>query len=147
MSEPALATPCNCLALRQATRHVSQLYDQLLAPTGLKGTQFSIIAKLARQGPMTINALAAELVLDRTTLGRNILPLERDGLLRTQTGRTDRRAKELHLTPLGRARHRAAVKEWNKAQKRFEESFGGERAAMLRAVLLDVVNSDLGLSS
>ena len=49
---------CNCLALRQAARHVSRFYDQCLAPTGLRTTQFSILAKLKRLGPLTINALA-----------------------------------------------------------------------------------------
>jgi len=66
---------CNCLALRQAARHVSQFYDQFLAGCGLRGTQYSILARLQRRGPMSINALAAALVMDRTTLGRNILPL------------------------------------------------------------------------
>src|SRR5579859_6713451 len=72
---------CNCLAIRQAARHVSQFYDQLFAPTGLRATQFAILSRLRRDGPMTINALAAALVMDRTTLGRNILPLQRDGLI------------------------------------------------------------------
>jgi len=57
---------CICLAVRQAARHVTQFYDQLLAPSGLRTTQFSLLAKLRRQGPMTINALAAEMVMDRT---------------------------------------------------------------------------------
>src|SRR5947209_17853830 len=83
-----IASPeCNCLALRQAARHVSQFYDQHLAPTGLRTTQFSILAKLKRLGPMTINALARELVMDRTTLGRTMLPLERDGLITIKDGR------------------------------------------------------------
>ena len=81
--------PCNCLALRQAARHVTQFYDQYLVPTGLRTTQFSILAKLKRLGPMTINALARELVMDRTTLGRTMLPLERDGLIRIEDGALD----------------------------------------------------------
>ena len=72
---------CNCFAVRSAARHVTQLYDQLLAPVGLRVTQFSILAKLERKGPLTINVLADDLVMDRTTLGRNIRPLERDGLI------------------------------------------------------------------
>jgi hypothetical protein len=67
---------CNCLALRQAARHVTQFYDQCLAPAGLRTTQLSILAKLKRLGPLTINALARELVMDRTTLGRTMLPLD-----------------------------------------------------------------------
>src|SRR2546422_5313915 len=81
---------CNCLALRQAARHVTQFYDQCLAPTGLRTTQFSILAKLKWLGPMTINALARELIMDRTTLGRTMLPLERDGLIRIEDGILDR---------------------------------------------------------
>ena len=101
---------CNCLALRQAARHVTQFYDQFLAPSGLRATQYSILARLQRKGPMTINALAAELVMDRTTLGRNILPLERDGLIAVGPGKSDRRSKELRLTGEGIARFRAALK-------------------------------------
>ena len=98
---------CNCLALRQAARHVTQFYDQFLAPSGLRATQYSILARLQRKGPMTINALAAELVMDRTTLGRNILPLERDGLIAVGPGKSDRRSKELRLTGAGDARFRS----------------------------------------
>src|SRR5579864_8789081 len=86
---------CNCLALRQAARHVTQFYDQVLAAAGLRTTQFSILAKLRRLGPLSINALAKELVMDRTTLGRNILPLERDGLIAIVRAKSDRRSKEL----------------------------------------------------
>jgi hypothetical protein len=62
---------CNCFAVRSAARHVTQLYDQLLAPVGLRITQFSILAKLKRRGPLTINALGDDILMDRTTLGRN----------------------------------------------------------------------------
>jgi DNA-binding MarR family transcriptional regulator len=92
------AQDCNCFAVRAAARHISQLYDQFLAPTGLRTTQFSILSKLQRKGPVMINALAREMLMDRTTLGRNILPLERDGLLSIKAAASDRRAKELHLT-------------------------------------------------
>jgi DNA-binding MarR family transcriptional regulator len=135
---------CNCLAVRQAARHVTQFYDQFLAPTGLRTTQFSILAKLRRKGPMTINALATDLVVDRTTLGRTIRPLERDGLIAVVKGSLDRRSKELHLTEAGAERLRAAVKAWAEAQTRFEAVFGGQRALALRALLREVVASDLG---
>src|SRR5215510_6998746 len=58
---------CNCFAVRAAARHVTQYYDQFLAPTGLRTTQYSILAKLKRKGPLTINALAEDMVMDRTT--------------------------------------------------------------------------------
>src|SRR5438128_10998795 len=111
---------CNCLALRQAARHVSQFYDQYLASTGLRTTQLSILARLKRLGPLTINALARELVMDRTTLGRTMLPLERDGLISIEDGTLDRRSKELHLTKAGAERLRVARRLWSEAQKQFE---------------------------
>jgi DNA-binding MarR family transcriptional regulator len=134
---------CNCLAVRQAARHVTQFYDQFLAPLGLRTTQYSILAELARQGPMKVNALARELVMDRTTLGRNILPLERDGLIAIVPGRSDRRTKDLHLTDAGAARLRKASKGWAEAQTRFEAAFGVQRATELRELLRAVSSTPL----
>jgi DNA-binding MarR family transcriptional regulator len=133
---------CNCLALRQAARHVSQFYDQFLIASGLRTTQYSILARLHRKGPMSINVLAAELVMDRTTLGRNILPLERDGLIAIEPGRIDRRSKELKLTKAGTARLRAASEAWRQAQARFEAAFGSKRAKDLRALLHEVATHE-----
>jgi DNA-binding MarR family transcriptional regulator len=135
---------CNCLALRQASRHVTQFYDQLLASSGLRTTQFSILIRLRLAGPMTINALAKALVMDRTTLGRNILPLEREGLIDVVSGRADRRSKVVRLTKAGAARLRAARAGWTQAQAKFEAAFGGRRAAGLRALLQAVTATDLG---
>jgi DNA-binding MarR family transcriptional regulator len=132
---------CNCLALRQAARHVTQFYDQFLAPSGLRSTQYSILARLQRKGAMTINALAAELVMDRTTLGRNILPLQRDGLVAAGPGKFDRRSKELRLTAAGIARFRAGRKGWQAAQARFETDFGVKRAKKLRTLLHTVATN------
>jgi len=134
---------CNCLALRQAARHVTQFYDTCLAPTGLRTTQFSILAKLANRGPLTINALARELVMDRTTLGRTMLPLERDGLISIEDASLDRRSKELRLTKAGGERLRVAAKLWSVAQTRFEAAFGSARAATLRSELRAVASSEL----
>jgi DNA-binding MarR family transcriptional regulator len=134
---------CNCYAVRAAARHVTQAYDQFLAPTGLRTTQFSILAKLKRKGPLTINALAEDMVMDRTTLGRNILPLERDALIKIQPSATDGRAKELLLTKAGEQRFQAALKTWSAAQARFEKTYGARRATDLRAMLRAVVASEL----
>jgi DNA-binding MarR family transcriptional regulator len=135
---------CNCLALRQATRHVTQFYDQFISPLGLRATQYSILARLARRGAMTINALAAELVMDRTTLGRNIRPLQRDGLIAVVPGKTDRRSKELRLTHAGIERFQTAQKGWSKAQAEFERTYGAKRAKALRTLLDDVTSRELG---
>jgi DNA-binding MarR family transcriptional regulator len=134
---------CNCLAVRQAARHVTRFYDEFLAPAGLRTTQFSILAKLRRLGPMTINALAAEMVMDRTTLGRDIRPLQRDGLVAVARGQADRRRKQLRLTEAGAERLRAAAAGWQRAQAGFEAVFGANRAAELRTLLHSVSVSDL----
>src|SRR5258708_37470268 len=134
---------CNCLAVRQAARYITQFYDQLLAPSGLRTTQFSVLAKLRRLGPMTINALAAEMVMDRTTLGRNILPLERDGLVIVEQCSRDRRSKELRVTEAGEARFRAGMKEWVNAQREFEKAFGAKRPVDSRVLLHAVAATEL----
>ena len=146
MPAPTAIPPqeCNCLALRQAARHVTQFYDQCLAPARLRTTQLSILAKLKRLGPLTINALARELVMDRTTLGRTMLPLERDGLIGIEDGTLDRRSKELHLTRAGAERLRVAWRLWSEAQLQFEAAFGGERASALRKELRAIASSELG---
>jgi DNA-binding MarR family transcriptional regulator len=95
--------------------------------------------RLRQLGPMTINALAEDMVMDRTTLGRNILPLQREGLIAVARGRDDRRARELHLTDAGLQRMRAGLKGWHAAQGEFEAAFGKSRAADLRGLLQEVV--------
>jgi DNA-binding MarR family transcriptional regulator len=137
------ALECNCLAIRQAARHVTQFYDQSLAESGLRATQYAILGRLQRNGPMPINALAAALVMDRTTLGRNILPLERDGLIEIGASPKDRRRREVRLTAAGVARLRAARQGWKVAQQRFDEVFGAQRAAALRDLLREVTASEL----
>ena len=108
-TEPALELAyCNCLAVRQAARRVSQFYDSYLAPLGLKTSQYSILAKLMRLGPMSINEIADSMVMDRTTTGRAIRPLERDRLVRIGNAE-DGRKRVVSLTAAGRqARVRGA---------------------------------------
>jgi DNA-binding MarR family transcriptional regulator len=135
---------CNCLAVRQAARYITQFYDRYLGAAGLRTTQYGILARLRRQGPMSINALAAELVVDRTTLGRNIRPLERDGLIAIESDPSDGRTKILRLTKAGDARYQRAQKRWAEAQRRFERAYGGRQASQLRENLRAVVASELG---
>jgi DNA-binding MarR family transcriptional regulator len=132
-------TVCNCLALRQAARHISQIYDSYLASEGLRTTQYSILAKLNRLGPLSINELAKSMVMDRTTLGRAIRPLERDKLLAIVEGE-DARTRSLRLTSTGEARLKTATAKWREAQKKFELTFGAQDAAQLRSVLQRVVS-------
>jgi DNA-binding MarR family transcriptional regulator len=132
---------CNCFALRSAARHATQLYDQFLAPIGLRTTQFSILAKLKRRGPLTISALAEDMVMDRTTVGRAIQPLERDGLIRVVPAASDRRVKDVHLTKSGEKRLGEGINAWSQAQAQFEADFGVTRASELRRLLRAVASS------
>jgi len=138
---------CNCFAVRAAARRVTQYYDHFLAPAGLSACQLSILVRLKRNGPLTISELADNLFMDRTTLGRNVLPLERDGIIRIETAASDRRAKVLHLTKLGDKCLQAGLEGWSRAQAHFERNFGAKRAADLRALLRAVVFSDLAPTS
>jgi len=138
---------CNCLAVRQAARYITQFYDQyLVTAAGLRTTQYGILAKLKRQGPMSINTLAAQLVMDRTTLGRNVRPLERDGLIVIEADPADRRSRVLRLTRAGETRFERGHKVWAEAQKQFESAYGGKQASELRRRLRAVVASGPGPS-
>lgn len=113
------------------------MYDAALAPSGLRSTQFSILVEIdARQSaPPTIGDLAQALVMDASTIGQNLLPLEREGLLETQRAESDRRRKCVVLTRKGRVRLAAALPLWRDAQARFETTFGEREAAELRDTL------------
>jgi DNA-binding MarR family transcriptional regulator len=126
---------CNCAALRHAARHVTQLYDRHLTPAGLRTTQFSILARINALGPITVGALAETMGMDRTTLTRNIRPLEREGLVAVREGESDRRSKLLSLTEAGKGRYCVAMTAWKHAQSEFEREFGRERSAKLREEL------------
>jgi DNA-binding MarR family transcriptional regulator len=126
---------CNNVALRKATRRVSQLYDSLLAPTGLRSTQRSILLTIARFGSPTISQLAAFLVLDRSALGHNLKPLERDGLIVLDVDPDDRRSRLAKLTKKGESKLRETTALWDIAQARFENRFGVEKARRLREAL------------
>ncbi len=127
-------TLCNCQALRQATRRVTQFYDHALASTGIRITQLPILYRLARSGPLPMKALAETMIMDRATLGHNLRPLEAQGLVSRTIGK-DRRERLVTLTPLGAERLTAARGSWNDAQARFEQAFGPGESAALRATL------------
>jgi DNA-binding MarR family transcriptional regulator len=132
-----LLSPCHCSALRRATRRLSQMYDAALAPAKLRSTQFSVLVEIQRRGdePPTIGELAEALVMDASTLGQNLRPLEREGLLTLQASEGDRRRRCVVLTKIGAARLAAALPLWEEAQWRFERKFGKRAAAELRATL------------
>lgn len=126
---------------------MTQLYDRQLADVGLKVTQFSILARLRHGGPKTINDLAADMSMDRTTMGRNVKPLERDGLVAITADERDGRRRALSITEAGRDRLRAARAGWAEAQRRFDDAYGSERAQVLRETLAGVIALDFTRSA
>ena len=132
---------CNCLALRQASRYITGVYDQVLSEAGLRVTQFSILYTLLGLGPMTVNQMSTQLVMDRTTLTRNLKPLERDALVTTGPSEHDKRERVIGLTPAGKAKVKAVLPLWRRAQQAFEDNFGAERALELRMLLRAVVET------
>jgi DNA-binding MarR family transcriptional regulator len=143
MGSDTSAYACNCLAARQAARRITQFYDRFLAPADLRATQFSILNQLSQSGPLSIHALAEAMVMDRTTLGRNILPLEREGLIATAQSVKDRRSKDVTITQTGHDRLKRAHDGWREAQRQFEKAFGTKRASEMRAILQDVATVEL----
>jgi DNA-binding MarR family transcriptional regulator len=126
---------CNGTALRKATRRVSQLYDSILAPCGLRSTQRSILIHIARAGTPTMGDLAVALVLDRSALAHNLKPLERDGFVAVVVDPRDKRSRLVKLTERGEAKLGESMRLWQEAQRRFETAFGPEQASALRQSL------------
>jgi DNA-binding MarR family transcriptional regulator len=136
---------CTCGSLRKASRRISQFYDAALAPVGIKSTQYSILAEVDRgsfEGPVTMCELATAMVMDRSTLGHNLKPLERDDLVVLRLSADDRRKRYVELTKKGKSILQRAQRLWRLAEGRFETIFGKEPAAELRAVLLSIAGNE-----
>ncbi len=107
---------CTCFNLRKAARILTRRYDQALVPVGLKATQFSVLASLYGMGPVSIGTTAERLGMERTTLTRNLRPLERQGLIGISVDPDDRRGRDVALTAAGEARLEQALPLWEQAQ-------------------------------
>jgi DNA-binding MarR family transcriptional regulator len=111
---------CNCTNMRRASRAMTQFYDDLLAPSGLKVTQYSLLNHLKRLGPLTMNELSTAIRLERTTLVRNLKPLEKRGLISIAAEKSSQ-ARRVHITESGLISLAAAVPYWNQAQQNIKE--------------------------
>jgi DNA-binding MarR family transcriptional regulator len=136
--------PCNATAMRKASRRLTQLYDDALEPSGLRSTQFAILSELNRRSdaPPTMRELADALVMDRSALGHNLRPLERDGFIALKQSTEDRRRQHVVITAAGRAKHRVAKRLWQVAQDHFYKVFGKAEAEQLRATLLNIAHEE-----
>jgi len=126
---------CNCACLRKAARRLTSFYDSQLAPSGLRATQFAILAFVNEVEEVSVNAIAERLGLDRTTAGKNLRPLEQAGFVEVTSAKHDGRQRAIRVTKAGHAALKVAVPLWRRAQERFETVNGPERAAALRDTL------------
>ncbi|AFY90222.1 MAG: hypothetical protein CLLPBCKN_005798 [Chroococcidiopsis cubana SAG 39.79] len=134
-----VANTCTCFNLRKATRVVTQFFDEQLKPSGLLITQFTILVAIAQAGSGTINDLADLLVMDRTTLTRNLKPLEREGFVAIQPGE-DRRIRVVSLTAKGRNALAVALPLWERAQTSVIDGLGQQQWNSLLIALNDTVS-------
>ena len=127
-------TGCTCFRVRKAARRVTQLYDHFLAGAGLRITQYSLLANLRQAGPLTMTELARRMAMDRTTLTRNLRPLQRHGYVAVTVGE-DRRRRLLAITAAGERAHRLGAAQWLKAQRAVLDELGGDTVLELHRLL------------
>jgi len=117
---------CACFNVRKSARVLTQYYDVALQPIKLRGTQFTILSVLTASSGITMTALADYLVMDRTTLTRNLRPLEKQGLINVRSG-NDKRTRLIDLSKKGKDRLEKAIPLWKKAQKKVINYMGSKR--------------------
>ena len=136
-----IAAECSCIRIRQAARLLTRVYDEALRESGLQASQLGVLVAVARFGESgaQIGALAKALVMDRTTLSRNLGPLEKAGLLRVARDPADARARIVLLTPEGERAIERAFKRWESAERRVKRGVGQRRLKELHRELGDLV--------
>jgi len=133
---PAAASPCTCFKVRSLSRRLTQLYDETIAPSGLRSTQFSLLANARRPRggvPPSVTELADAMSMDRTTLTRNLRPLVAAGLVALESG-SDARSKAVVVTAAGERAFLEARELWKLAQKRVRKVGGLENVERLEAL-------------
>ena len=144
--QPVGVDQCNCFTVRKAARQISRLYDACLQPSGLRITQFLILATLNEQRSASVNALAERLDIERTAMGKMIGFLERDGFVTMRPSPTDGRIRIVELTPEGTDLFERAAPLWREAQHQFSVMNGPKNVAVLRRSLAQM-KADNGTAS
>lgn len=129
--EPSI---CHCTNMRRSSRALTQFYDQLLEPSGLKVTQYSLLNHVKRLGPLTMNELSNAIRLERTTLVRNLKPLEKMGLVSISVEKTSK-IRQVHLTEKGIQSLEMALPYWKQAQQYLKELLTEEEIGIFMGVL------------
>src|SRR6476469_7420038 len=133
-SEREIIGSCACHRIRAEARVVTRAYDAALRPVGVRATQLSVLLAVAAEDDMSITALAKFMGMDRSTLTRNLRPLEKEGLI-TLGDEGWRRSRTLEITKAGRSRLREALPLWNRAQQALKRRLGDRTWNAVHAVL------------
>jgi len=139
-TEQEILANCACHRVRTAARAVTRAYDEALRPVGLRATQLSVLVAIAADEALSITSLATVMGMDRSTLARNLRPLEAEGLIALGPEGW-RRSRTLELTRKGRARLREAVPLWEKAQAALRRKLGERRWDVIRTDLDDLIRA------
>jgi MarR family transcriptional regulator, organic hydroperoxide resistance regulator len=118
--------PCLCAVVRKAGRVLTNRYDHHLKPGGLKVTQFSMLANIGRNPGITVSELADLLLMDQTTVSRNLQVLEKSGYVHLESEATDQRIRRIRVSDIGVSKVEEARPLWEKAQQEMERILGGE---------------------
>lgn len=129
---------CACFNIRKAARVVTQFYDEALRSQSLRATQFTLLVAIRIRGPVTVKYLAETTLTDRTTLTRNLRPLEKQGLIRIEAGK-DRRERMVTLTERGHKALVRAIPLWERTQAQVARGLGQERFRRLLSDLSAMV--------
>jgi DNA-binding MarR family transcriptional regulator len=129
-----LLDTCMCHRARMAARVVTRAYDDALRPTGLRATQLAVLAAVGARGALSIKSLADSLEMERTTLTRNLRPLEELGYVLLSEERRHR-SRVLTLTASGRAALLDALPLWEKAQHAIRQGLGDRHWPAVQAAL------------
>ncbi len=135
-----LLNPGHCVGLNlyKTARAVSRVYAEEMRPAGLARSQFAILGTLERLGPVALSTLAEHLYMDRTTLTRNLKPLEKTGLAVRERSETDARVTLVSITEAGRSRFREARRYWRQAQRKMLDLLGEDEWRALESKLVAV---------
>jgi len=129
---------CACATLRKTSRTLTRMYDEALKPSGLLATQYIVLVAIQKDQPVTIGQLAETLVMDRTTLTRNLKPLEKSGLIISGTGE-DQRTHVVSLTLKGKNTMEKAFPLWRKVQSHVATTLGPKRLTHLLSDLKEAL--------
>ncbi|MCK4784783.1 MAG: winged helix-turn-helix transcriptional regulator [Desulfobacteraceae bacterium] len=130
---------CVCFITRKAARCITQFYDEMLRPTGIRSTQLTLLTTIKILGPVSVKRMAEVVVMDRSTLARNLKPLDRQGLIRIEPGE-DLRERIVSLTPPGLEKWKEAYSIWGQAQTQIKDRLGQEGLDTLFANLSELVS-------